>query len=186
VFFIKKRKEKQIDFIIIPMKRISYIYLSSITYKMQCCKIHLFLQDALHVSGGSSAHHQELKSVHTASGIYCYFLLSWWSWDCPSPSTIAKGSSNGLTNTWCCMYSFWTPDDGQRNGLKHVESLAEINEFCNVASFWLYWKNTFVMHRPLNVKFIHTYIHIYICRNFLFYLHLYQKDIHFHCHCCVY
>jgi hypothetical protein len=30
--------------------------------------------DALHVSGGSSAHHQEQTSVHTASGIvnqYC-------------------------------------------------------------------------------------------------------------------
>jgi len=30
--------------------------------------------DALHVSGGSSAHHQEHKTVHTASGIvnqYC-------------------------------------------------------------------------------------------------------------------
>ena len=26
-------------------------------------------QDALHVSGGSSAHHQEHKTVHTASGI---------------------------------------------------------------------------------------------------------------------
>jgi len=25
--------------------------------------------NALHVSGGSSAHHQELKIVHTASGI---------------------------------------------------------------------------------------------------------------------
>jgi len=32
------------------------------------------LTDALHVSGGSSAHHQEHKTVHTASGIvnqYC-------------------------------------------------------------------------------------------------------------------
>jgi len=29
--------------------------------------------NALQVSGGSSAHHQELKPVHTASGIsYCY------------------------------------------------------------------------------------------------------------------
>jgi hypothetical protein len=36
--------------------------------------------DALHVSGGSSAHHQEHKTVHTASGIvnqYCCLLLSW-------------------------------------------------------------------------------------------------------------
>jgi hypothetical protein len=35
----------------------------------------LIFTDALHVSGGSSAHHQEHITVHTASGIvnqYCY------------------------------------------------------------------------------------------------------------------
>jgi len=34
--------------------------------------------DAVHVSGGSPAHHQEHKTVHTASGIfnqYCCLLL---------------------------------------------------------------------------------------------------------------
>jgi hypothetical protein len=41
---------------------------SSITNKMQRYTIHLFLQNALHVSGGSSAHHQELKN-------YIYILL---------------------------------------------------------------------------------------------------------------
>jgi hypothetical protein len=34
---------------------------SRITNKMQRYAIRLFLQNALHVSGGSSAHHQELK-----------------------------------------------------------------------------------------------------------------------------
>ena len=36
--------------------------------------------DALHVSGGSSAHHQEQITAHTASGIvnqYSCLLLSW-------------------------------------------------------------------------------------------------------------
>jgi len=36
--------------------------------------------DALHVSGGSSTHHQERVSVYTASGIvneYCCWLLPW-------------------------------------------------------------------------------------------------------------
>ena len=40
--------------------------------------------DALHVSGGSSAHHQEHVTVHTASGIvnqYCCLLLSWMRWN---------------------------------------------------------------------------------------------------------
>jgi hypothetical protein len=41
--------------------------------------LNLFIStDALHVSGGSSAHHQEHITVHTASGIvnqYCFRLL---------------------------------------------------------------------------------------------------------------
>jgi len=40
--------------------------------------------DALHVSGGSSAHHQEHITVHTASVIvnqYCCWLLSWMRWN---------------------------------------------------------------------------------------------------------
>jgi hypothetical protein len=40
--------------------------------------------DALLVSGGFSAHHQEHITVHTASGIvnqYCCQLLSWKRWN---------------------------------------------------------------------------------------------------------
>jgi hypothetical protein len=33
--------------------------------------------NALHVSGGSSAHHQELKTVYTTSGIYRAFSASY-------------------------------------------------------------------------------------------------------------
>jgi len=36
---------------------------------MQCCTILFIAVSALHVSGGFSAHHQELKTVHTASGM---------------------------------------------------------------------------------------------------------------------
>jgi len=35
----------------------------------QCIKFILFWIDTLHVSDGLSAHHQELKTVHTATGI---------------------------------------------------------------------------------------------------------------------
>jgi hypothetical protein len=41
-------------------------------------------------------------------------------------------------STRWCIYSFWTPDDGRRNPLKHVEHFTEINKLCNVASCWLY------------------------------------------------
>jgi len=42
---------------------------SSITNKMQHYTIVFITINVLHVSGGSSAHHQELKTVYTASGI---------------------------------------------------------------------------------------------------------------------
>ena len=42
---------------------------SSITNKMQRYTIVFITINALHVSGGSSAHHQELKTVYTVSGI---------------------------------------------------------------------------------------------------------------------
>jgi hypothetical protein len=40
----------------------------SITNKTQRYTIFLFLWNALHVSGGTSAHHQELKTLYTTSG----------------------------------------------------------------------------------------------------------------------
>jgi hypothetical protein len=43
--------------------------LLSITNKMQRYTIFFIAVNALHVSGGFSAHHQELKAVHTASGM---------------------------------------------------------------------------------------------------------------------
>ena len=43
--------------------------LPGITKKMQRYTIYLFLHIAHHVSGCSSAHHQELTTVHTASCI---------------------------------------------------------------------------------------------------------------------
>ena len=50
---------------------------------MQRYTIFFITVNALHVSGGFSAHHQELKSLHTASGICqaCLLLLVWVSWN---------------------------------------------------------------------------------------------------------
>jgi len=53
--------------------------------------------DAVHISGGSSAHHQEHITVHTDSGIvdeYCCQLLPWKSLSSIS-STLAASSSIG-------------------------------------------------------------------------------------------
>jgi hypothetical protein len=50
----------------------------SITNKMQCYTVVFITINALHVSGGSSAHHQELKTVYTALQIpdAVYIVLS--------------------------------------------------------------------------------------------------------------
>jgi hypothetical protein len=50
---------------------------SSITNKMQRYTMVFITINALHVSGGSSAHHQELKTVYTASGICRAFTPSY-------------------------------------------------------------------------------------------------------------
>ena len=68
---------------------------------MQRYTICLFLLIALHVSDGSCAHHEELITIHTASGI-CQIVNATCRY---RVSTIAAGSSYGLTDTRCCMYS---------------------------------------------------------------------------------
>jgi len=45
--------------------------------KMQRYTVMFIIINDLHVSGGSSAHHQELKSVYTASVIYRAFSASY-------------------------------------------------------------------------------------------------------------
>ena len=56
--------------------RASLIY-SGITNKMQRYTIEFITIIALHDSGGSSAHHQELKTVHKASCICRAFSASY-------------------------------------------------------------------------------------------------------------
>jgi hypothetical protein len=51
-----------------------------------------YLETALHVSGGTITHHQELVQLSTASGI-CHTVTA---------IAIAADSSNGMTNTRCC------------------------------------------------------------------------------------
>jgi hypothetical protein len=61
--------------------------------------------NSLHVSGGSSAHHQELKIVYTASGICRAFSAScrYSEW-VPTHDSGKKQKSS--TNIRCCVYSF--------------------------------------------------------------------------------
>ena len=61
------------------------------------------------------------------------------------PATVVKGSSKGLTKYPMLYMQFWAPDDGQRNCLKYVQHITEINKLHNVASCWLYR----VIHKSL-------------------------------------
>ena len=68
-----------------------------ISNKMQRYTVYLYLETALHVSGGTTTHHQERKQLYLQHLVFVRPLLL--------PAAIAAGSSNGLTNTRCCGYS---------------------------------------------------------------------------------
>jgi hypothetical protein len=51
---------------------------------MQRYTVYLYLETALHVSGGTSTHHQERNCTYSVwyfSRRYCYLPLSWKSWN---------------------------------------------------------------------------------------------------------
>jgi hypothetical protein len=75
-----------------------------------------------------------IYSIWYLSHHYCYLPLSWRNWNSTS-STKAADSSNGVTNTGCCIYA---PDDGWRYHPKHVEQFPDINKLCKVVSCWRY------------------------------------------------
>ena len=62
---------------------------------MQRCTVYLlYLETALHVSGGTSTHHQERKQLYLQHQVFVRPLLL--------PAATAAGSSNGVANTRCC------------------------------------------------------------------------------------
>ena len=68
-------------------------------YIQQDATLHslFYLETALHVSGGTTTHHQERKQLYLQHLLFVRPLLL--------PAAIAAGSSNRLTNTRCCRYS---------------------------------------------------------------------------------
>jgi hypothetical protein len=74
---------------------------------MQRCIILFIIVNALHVSSGFSAHHQELKSVqHTQTS--------------PNSSTLAV-TANKFDKYLMLHVEIWVPDDKRKNRSKHVE-----------------------------------------------------------------
>ena len=74
-------------------------------YIQQDATLHslFYLETAVHVSGGTSTHHQERIQLYLQYLIFVTSLLL--------PAALAAGSSNNVTNTrWCrysCMHSWW-------------------------------------------------------------------------------
>ena len=83
---------------------------------MQCYTVYLSVENAPHVSGGISAHHQECIQLYLQRLVLVKPLLL--------PVAVI---------TVVCA-----PDDGRRYHPKHVEQFPEINELCNIASCWIY------------------------------------------------
>jgi hypothetical protein len=78
-------------------------YISS---KIQRYTVYLYLETALHVSGGTSTHHQECIQLHLQNLVYVTLLLlsaavveELETETSSISSTIAAHSSNGVTNT---------------------------------------------------------------------------------------
>ena len=69
-----------------------------ISKNMQRYTVYLYLKTALHVSCGSSTHHQERMQLYLQHLVFVRPYLP-----------LAAGSSKGLTNTRCCRYSCMSP-----------------------------------------------------------------------------
>jgi hypothetical protein len=91
-----------------------------ISNNMQRYTIYLYLETALHVSGGTFTHHQERIHLYLQHLVFVTSLLlsaaiveelepvrvccGWRTQTGSNSSTIAADSSNGVTNNRCCRY----------------------------------------------------------------------------------
>jgi hypothetical protein len=82
---------------------------------MQRYTVYLYLETVLHVSGGTSTHHQERIQLYLQHLVFVTLLLlpaaivEEHTQTSSNSSTIAADSSNGVTNTRCCRYSCMRP-----------------------------------------------------------------------------
>ena len=81
-----------------------------ISNKMQLYTVYLYLETAVHVSVGTSTHHQERIQLYLQHLVFVIPLLLPAAivkelQSSSKASMIAAGSSNGVTNTRCCRYS---------------------------------------------------------------------------------
>jgi len=116
----------------IMLKYASYVISSILIYIQQDAKLHtlFYLETALHISGGTSTHHQERRQLYLQHLVFVTPLLL--------PTAIAAGSSNGVTNTRCCRYSCLRSSWWVMVPPETCRAVSKYNKLCNVASCWIY------------------------------------------------
>ena len=99
---------------------------------MQQFTVYLYLQTALHVSGGISTYHQQLMSLNLQYLALLRPLLlpvvDVIGWQLQFPSSHVHNTVNTVISA---------ADDGWRYHRKYVEQFADINELYNAASCWV-------------------------------------------------
>ena len=96
-----------------------------ISNKMQRYTVYLYLETALHVSRGTSTHHQKRKQLYLQHLVFVTPLLL--------PAAERQIAVPDAVDTVVCA-----PDDGWRYHLKHEEQFPDINKLCKVASCWIH------------------------------------------------
>jgi hypothetical protein len=130
-----------------------------ISNKKQRYTVYSYLENVLHVSGGTSTHHQERTQLYLQHLVFVTPLLLFAAiveelepvWVCCGWRTPPTAHTNRFQNSrkWQIAVTVWqipdavytvicAPDDGWRYHPKHVEQFTHINKLCNVASSWIY------------------------------------------------
>jgi hypothetical protein len=123
-----------------------------ISNQMKRYTFYLYLETALHISGGTSTHHQESIQLYLQHLVFVTPLLLSAAiveelepvWACCGWRTPPTAHSDrqiavtvwqipGAVDTVVC-----SPDDGWKYHPKHVEQFPDINKLCNVASCSIY------------------------------------------------
>jgi hypothetical protein len=86
---------------------VSILQYMCISNTLQRYPVYVYVETALHVSGGTYTHHQERIQLYLQNLVFVTpLLLSAAIVEELEPvSNIAAGSRNGVTNTRCCRYS---------------------------------------------------------------------------------
>ena len=114
---------------------------------MQLHRVYLYLQTALHVSGGISTHHQEIIPLYLQHLVLLRPLLLHAVSSRPRHLAVTVSIMPATVDT-----VIWAPDDGWRYHPKHVEQFADINKLYIVSSCWIIIDIYYAMHWPINIK----------------------------------